>query len=66
MTENTERRMSQAIFYDAINDRRRPTGERPALEWPEADPAIPGTIRPGVNDKWDGIERRRVPAVGTE
>jgi hypothetical protein len=63
MTEQNERRVSQAIFYDAISDRRRPA-RRPELDWQE--PTVPGAIRPGVQDEWDGVERRRMPEAGTE
>jgi hypothetical protein len=63
MTEQNERRVKQLLSYDAVVDRRQSDREG-KLKW-ERD-VIPGTIRPGVNDKWDGIERRYGPGTGEE
>jgi hypothetical protein len=56
-----ERRQSQAVFYDAIADRR--SIER--RDQPEV-PAIPGMIRPAPGDVLPQVERRRFPDAGME
>jgi hypothetical protein len=65
MIERTnERRNSQALFYDAVTDRRRQEYDRREQEL--AVPAIPGAIRPGVGEAAPLRERRRVPESGME
>lgn len=62
MTERkNERRQSQAVFYDAIADRR-------TIERRDQDPvpAIPGMIRPAPGEVLPPAERRRFPDAGTE
>lgn len=59
-----DRRASQALFYDAINDRRRTEYDRRARE--AAVPAMPGTIRPGPGEAAPLRERRQVPGAGME
>jgi hypothetical protein len=62
MTERQDdRRQSQAVFYDAINDRR--THERRDQE---PVPAIPGMIRPAPGEVLPRLERRRFPDAGME
>jgi hypothetical protein len=59
-----ERRQKQVPFYESIIDRRG--NSRPALDWSDATPLVPGAIRPGVHDQWNGVERRRFPGSGEE
>jgi hypothetical protein len=56
-----DRRQSQSVFYDAINDRR--THERRDQD---PVPAIPGMIRPGPGEALPQLERRRFPDAGME
>lgn len=51
-----ERRHSQALFYNAINDRRRQGYDRRENA---IAPVIPGTIRVGVGEAKPPVERRR-------
>lgn len=57
------RRGPQAVFYDAIADRRRPCYDRRGQ-----DPlrTLKGATRPGVNEAAPRVERRRVPEGGSE
>ncbi|MFK3741330.1 hypothetical protein [Massilia sp. TN1-12] len=57
-----DRRQIQAVFYDAINDRRRDIDRRdqPAV------PAVAGSIRPAPGVILPRVERRRFPESGTE
>ena len=57
-----ERRNSQALFYDAIQDRRRRIDRRD--QRPAA--ARPGVIRPGVGEAGPPVERRRYLDGGME
>lgn len=57
-----DRRQSQAVFYDAISDRR--TIER--RDRGTEIPAIPGMIRPAPGEVMPFRERRRVPDSGME
>jgi hypothetical protein len=67
MNQRAERRrknqrQSQAMFYDAVVDRR----QQDRREQPVIDvPAIPGTIRPAPGEHVQ-VERRRFPESGTE
>jgi hypothetical protein len=63
--QHQDRRIYQRISYDAIVDRRAKSGAPRKLQWPD-DGVVPGMIRPGVNDQWDGVERRRFPDSGEE
>jgi hypothetical protein len=56
--QKEERRREQLPFYDAIVDRR----ERPA----KAEPAMPGTVRPGYGEVPPPRERRQRPEAGME
>lgn len=58
-----DRRESQAVFYDAIADRRRPDYDRRGQE---PIPAKPGTIRPAVGEAAPPIERRQLIDSGAE
>jgi hypothetical protein len=63
MKERTyERRNSQSLFYDAIQDRRRRIDRR------DQQPAAvrPGVIRPGVGEAAPPFERRRYLDSGME
>jgi len=56
-----DRRQSQAIFYDAITDRRSlERRDQPAV------PAQPGMIRPAPGEVPPRVERRRFPDTGME
>lgn len=59
-----DRRNSQALFYDAVTDRRRHEYDRRARE--ATVPAVPGTIRPGPGEAAPPRERRQVPGAGME
>lgn len=63
MTRHYERRTSQALFYDAVEDRRRVAWDRRKQE---AVPAKPGAIRPGVGEAKPPGERRRYLDGGME
>jgi hypothetical protein len=54
-----DRRQSQAVFYDAISDRRCQDRREQ-----EPVPAKPGSIRPAPGEPM--IERRRFPEAGSE
>ena len=58
----SNRRLSQAVFYDSITDRRRDVErrDRPAV------PAVAGSIRPAPGVVLPRVERRRFPESGTE
>lgn len=57
------RRQSQALFYDAINDRRRTEYDRRGQP---SVPAMPGSVRPAPGEAAPCRERRRVPESGME
>jgi hypothetical protein len=58
---SNDRRQSQAVFYDAISDRRRQ--ERRDQE---PVPAAAGSIRPAPGVVQPVKERRRFPESGSE
>lgn len=58
-----DRRESQAVFYDAIADRRRADYDRRGQE---PIPAKAGTIRPAVGEAAPPIERRQLIDSGAE
>lgn len=58
-----DRRESQAIFYDAIANRRREGYDRRGQE---PIPAQPGIIRPAVGEAAPLIERRQFIDSGAE
>lgn len=59
---SNDRRQSQAVFYDSINDRRRDIERRDQ----EPVPAVAGSIRPAPGVVLPRIERRRFPESGSE
>jgi hypothetical protein len=57
-----DRRQEQALFYDAISDRRRKRYDRRG----HVVPAFPGSVRPGFAEAPPPVERRRAPESGME
>jgi hypothetical protein len=58
-----DRRRGQALFYEAISDRRRPDYDRRARA---VVPVMPGVVRPGYGEVPPPRERRQRPEAGME
>lgn len=58
-----DRRQTVAWFSSIPGERRRTNYDRRGRA---ADPAMPGTVRPGFGEAMPREERRWLPAAGTE
>jgi len=63
-----DRRRHGARSWPVPGDRRQDAAreEAPALDWSDAVPAIPGTVRPGYGEVAPPRERRQRPETGSE
>lgn len=63
ITRGQDRRCSSAWFSSLTHDRRRPGYDRRGRR---ADPATPGTVRPGFAEAAPSAERRKYLDSGME